>query len=215
MIKKAYWRKNIVHTARWGTVILCMCAVLMTGCAQNDKAVVLPWQEDTEESAQSGITADLPIQETHETVTMIYVHVCGAVSEPGVVELAEGSRVEDALLAAGGFREDAAKAYVNLAARLEDGQQLYFPTAEEAESPAMAEAALQKEQQDVQSGKVNINTADEELLCTLPGIGESRARDIIAYREMNGSFQSIEDIMQVSGIKQSSFERLRDKITVN
>lgn len=153
----------------------------------------------------------------------IYVHVCGAVVSPGVVELPEGSRVEAALLAAGGFDEAAAKDYVNLASKIEDGQQLYFPTMEEAEA-LLGEngslfsgmgAGISTSQGAAQgTDKVNINTADVSLLCTLPGIGEARALDIIAYREAHGAFQRIEDIMQVSGIKQNAFDKISDKIMV-
>lgn len=158
-----------------------------------------------------------------QSLESVYVHVCGAVISPGVVEVAVDSRVEDALLAAGGFREDAAIDYVNLAAKVEDGQQVYFPTREEAEAltaenggliASGTESNLQQTTSE-QSVKVNINTAEVELLCTLPGIGEARAQAIIDYREANGDFQNVEGIMQVPGIKQNAYEKLRDKITVN
>jgi len=158
-----------------------------------------------------------------QNLEVVYVHICGAVVSPGVVEVAADSRVEDALLAAGGFREDAAIDYVNLAAKVEDGQQVYFPTREEAEAltsenggliASGAEGSLQNRIHE-QSGKVNINTADVALLCTLPGIGEARAQDIIDYREANGAFQNVEGIMQVPGIKQNAYEKLKDKIAVN
>ena len=97
--------------------------------------------------------------------------------------------------------------YVNLAETVTDGQKLYFPTTEEAERLEIAAKAAEE-------GLVNINTASEEELCTLPGIGASRAADIVRYREKNGSFQSKEDIMKVSGIKQNAYDKLCDKITV-
>ena len=137
---------------------------------------------------------------------VIYVYVCGAVKEPKVAELPEGSRAEDALEAAGGFTEDARRDYVNLAERVSDGQKLYFPTlSETAEEPVPGET---------DDGKVNINTADTAALCTLPGIGEARARDIIAYREANGGFADCEDIMKVTGIKESVYSKIRDRIKV-
>lgn len=135
----------------------------------------------------------------------IRVHVCGAVMSPGVVSLPEDSRAEDALEAAGGFAENAWRDYVNLAERVQDGEKLYFPTLDESESLVL---------QELGSGLVNINTADVATLCTLPGIGESRANDIIAYREANGPFDSCEDIMKVSGIKSSVYSKISDKITV-
>ena len=135
----------------------------------------------------------------------IRVYVCGAVVSPGVVSLREDSRAEDALAAAGGFAENAWREYVNLAERVQDGEKLYFPTLEESESIPLQESG---------SGLVNINTADVAALCTLPGIGESRANDIIAYREANGPFGSCEDIMNVTGIKTSVYNKISDKITV-
>ena len=135
----------------------------------------------------------------------ILVHVCGAVKNPGVVSLPEGSRAQDALDAAGGFSENAGRDFVNLAEPVQDGQKLYFPTTEEAQGAALQEAG---------DGRVNINTADIAALCTLPGIGEARARDIIAYRDANGAFENCEDIMKVSGIKDSVYGRISDKIKV-
>lgn len=153
--------------------------------------------------------AGVVLEKSEEPVKdqMVCVYVCGAVKNPGVVELPAGSRAEDALLAAGGFEEAAEEAYVNLASFVEDGQMLYFPSGEEAKKLLAAEEAKEK-------GFVNINTAGEEELCTLPGIGAARARDIIAHREKNGFFSRPEDIMKISGIKESAYEKIRDKITV-
>ena len=141
---------------------------------------------------------------------VILVHVCGAVENPGVVSLPEGSRAQDALDKAGGFSENAGRDFVNLAEPVQDGQKLYFPTSEEARASAAQGSALQE----AGDGRVNINTADAAALCTLPGIGEARARDIIAYRDANGAFESCEDIMKVSGIKNSVYNRICDKIKV-
>ncbi len=138
---------------------------------------------------------------------LLYVHVCGCVREPGVAALPEGSRAGDALAAAGGFSEDADRDYVNLAAKVADGEKLYFPSAAEAES-------LQEEAQEADSHLVDINSAEEALLCTLPGIGASRAEAIIAYREEHGPFETGEDIMKVPGIKEGAYEKLKDRITV-
>lgn len=123
------------------------------------------------------------------------------------MEIAEGSRAEEALRLAGGMTQEADPFYVNLAETVTDGQKLYFPTTEEAKRLETAAKAAEE-------GLVNINTASEEELCTLPGIGASRAADIVRYREKNGSFQTKEDIMKVSGIKQNAYDKLCDKITV-
>lgn len=144
---------------------------------------------------------------TEERKDFIRIYVCGAVTNPGVVEIPAGSRAEDALRAAGGFGPEAARTAVNLADWVTDGQMLYFPTEGEA-------AEIQSREEAASDGIVNINTADAAQLCTLPGIGESRAADIIAYREANGEFQSCEDIMKVPGIKTAAYEKIKDKIKV-
>lgn len=142
-----------------------------------------------------------------ETAQEICVYVCGAVESPGVVFLPESSRAVDALEAAGGFAPGAAQEAVNLAAKVSDGEKLFFPDREEYET--QTEAA-----ETAASGLVNINTADAAQLCTLPGIGESRAADIIAYREAHGGFAACEDIMQVPGIKESVYNKISGKIAV-
>lgn len=150
------------------------------------------------------------------------VHICGAVNLPGVYELPQDSRVVDAVAAGGGFSADADPAACNLAQPVTDGCQIYIMTREEsalsAESGRSAGvqgngAAAPGEARQEDGGLVNINTADRELLKTLPGIGDSRADAILAWREENGRFETIEDIMKVSGIKGGAFSKLKDKIT--
>jgi len=173
--------------------------LLLGGCKVQDRAISIPVLEQREEGA------DDTVQDVAEQ--MIYVHVCGAVMNPGVVCLPAGSRRGDAVLAAGGFTENAGENYVNLAALLTDGEQLYIPDAEEGEM--LMHARMQDG-----NAVVNINTATQEVLCTLPGIGSSRAKDIIAYREKHGKFSRKEDIMQVSGIKESIYQRICEQIVV-
>ena len=135
---------------------------------------------------------------------MIYVHICGQVNSPGVVCLLAGARVYEAIDAAGGLTAEAFCGAVNQAEVLYDGQMVYIPAVgEEYTMP-----------QETGDGLVNINTATVEELMTLPGIGESRAEDIVTYRESVGDFQVIEDIMQVSGIKDSAFSKIKDYIKV-
>ena len=191
----------------------------MTGCGPKDEAIVLISSENpsvemaalesAEKEAEISPESDEAAakQETGTVQATVYVYVCGAVYQPGVVEVAAGSRAEEALRLAGGMTADADPFYVNLAETVTDGQKLYFPTAEEAETLTVTAKAKE-------DGLVNINTASSEELCTLPGIGASRAADIIRYREKNGSFQTKEDIMKVSGIKQNAYDKLCDRITV-
>lgn len=142
------------------------------------------------------------------------VHICGAVKEPGVYTLEEKSRIYQAVEEAGGFREDAASDYLNQADLIADGMKIYVPTKEEADSLAFPGGWTNTGSEEKEKGLVNINTAGEELLKTLPGVGESKARSIIAYREKNGGFRQTEDIMNVEGIKEGLFQKIKDSITV-
>ncbi len=190
----------------------------VSGLKENGQEVSGDGEQDFERSGN-----DATKEECAKAPQQICVYVCGAVHNPGVVTLEAESRVEAALQAAGGFTQDADRNYVNLAARVKDGAQIYFPTEEETKafiaggqiSPGETGInAVYSTVSDEENGKVNINTADKSLLCTLPGIGEARALDIITYRENNGAFRTVEDIMKVSGIKTSVYEKIRDKITV-
>ncbi len=141
------------------------------------------------------------------------VYVCGQVQSPGVYTVDADARIEEAILAAGGFTENAAVNYWNLADWVMDGQQIYVPHKEEVTDRPMV--SDKSEPNANGSFVVNLNTASVAELTTLAGIGEQRAKDIVAYRERNGCFQSIEELMNVSGIKEATFERIRDRICVS
>ena len=152
----------------------------------------------------------------------LFVHICGAVNIPGVYELPYGSRVFDAVEAADGLCEDASDSSVNMALLLEDGWKIVIPTIDEinlsentnpANTGGIYTDTNSKEKDNTKL--VNINTATKEELCSLPGIGDSRAESIVAYREKNNGFSSIEDIMKVEGIKDGMFSKMKDKICVN
>ena len=148
-----------------------------------------------------------PVTESLTEPLKICVHICGEVNNPGVYELAEGSRIFEAVEAAGGFTEEAAQASLNLAQVISDEEQIVILTQDEAEE----KARLEREQA---AGIVNLNTASKEQLMTLTGIGESRAEDILRYRQESGGFQAIEEIMNVPGIKESAYLKIKDSITV-
>lgn len=184
-------------------------------------------------------TSDVDIDNGSEAVSdkemqqaMIYVDVCGAVANPGVFQLAAGSRVFQAIEAAGGYLPEAALTCVNRAGVLTDGQQLYILTQEEMERQGLDSAEMAGASdgqmngsagtgqntgmtaQVQQDNRININIADEAQLTTLTGIGATRAQAIIAYREENGPFAAIEDIMNVQGIKEGTFAKIKDEIVV-
>lgn len=184
-----------------------------------------------EPSAGGTDRAELSDASSEEAKTLV-VHICGAVSAPGVYELPAGSRIIDAVEAGGGFLPEADEACCNLAEEIVDGCQIYIMTKSEscADGQTEKKAGIQTSpDSDMQTtdinmrsnsataldnGLVNLNTADVAALMTLPGIGESRAKAIISYREQHGAFAKIEDIMKISGIKQAAFSKIKDKITV-
>ena len=179
-------------------IIMITLLISFVGCQKKDVeklSLELQEIEDSEESDEESI-------ENTQEKEYIYVYVCGAVQFEGVYELPIGSRVYEAIEVAGGFRDDADKSNVNQAEVLEDEERVYVPCiGEEVQEDA------------TKDGKVNINKASKEELMTLPGVGESRADSIIQYREEYGEFRSVEDIMQVSGIKEGLFEKIKDLIT--
>lgn len=169
-------------------IFLCFCVAVFGACSKQEETTLHPVTE-----------ADFSAQ---EEVSHIFVHVCGAVKSPGVYELPVGSRVYEAVEVAGGFQKKADTAGLNQAELLEDGMQLYVPAKESRTSDATSQA------------KVNLNTATVEELMTLTGIGEAKAKAIIAYRERHGRFKKKEDIMNISGIKEGMFSKIEDDITV-
>jgi competence protein ComEA len=146
----------------------------------------------------------------------IVVYVLGAVERPGVYALPPNSRVIDAIQAAGGFSELAVTTDVNVAALLRDGQQLEIPGSGELPTPVfvIGDSGLLVTPTPIPGDPVNINTADLALLDTLPGIGPTTAQRIIDYREANGPFNQVDDLLKVAGIGPVSLERLRPFITV-
>lgn len=147
----------------------------------------------------------------------ICVYVCGAVEREGVVCLAKGARVYEAIEAAGGLQADAAADGLNQAAILSDADMLRIPTSEEAAAADAAHTSFSVQTLTPggsSDGRVNLNTAGKEELMTLSGIGEIKAQQIIAYRAQCGGFSRVEDLLGVSGIGEKSLEKLRDSVTV-
>ncbi len=175
----------------------------LEGAEEKDRAQGPEGQVLGEPGGATGISED----------PSVYVYVCGAVARPGVYKLKEGARIYEAVACAGGLTEEAAAEAVNQAQKLSDGEQIYIPTKEEAvQNPP--QASLSQAGGAQTDGKVNINTASQDELTALSGIGESRARSIIAYRESHGAFQSIEELMNVEGIKEGIFQKIKDDIVV-
>lgn len=220
-----------------GLILSLLFLSLFASCKSRDDGLVAVYEDET-------VASDLSDNETDgeteregesesETETLqvddgsmdadsavikdIKVYVCGAVQRPDVYEISADSRIVDAVSAAGGFAIDAYPEAMNLAETVSDGSRIYVPTKEEVDALAVVYSDTGSETGGTMSdstGRVNINTATLEELTTLPGIGDTRARAIIDYREQNGAFGNIEDIMQVTGIKEKSFSKIKDSICV-
>ncbi|MCD8365749.1 MAG: helix-hairpin-helix domain-containing protein [Clostridiales bacterium] len=223
---------------RWMVTLLCMAWLFLSACNANPDVIL---QNDVsaaeDESSLSGTSSaeeatgksdgsslteseedpgeDSPAG-TAEDTSAIFVYICGAVNSPGVYELASGDRVYQLVELAGGMTEDAAQQSVNLAQTVEDGEMIYVPTVDESagETTAANGSASAAGSEDADSSKVNINTATAAELTTLNGIGDAKAAAIVAYREEHGAFTSAEEIMQVDGIAEATYNKIKDDITV-
>lgn len=205
------------------SVLILICIILLVGC-RKEPAVSLE-EADTKtvstEKKEEAKTGDSNNQEILSKESLnIAVFVCGAVNKSGVYELPAGSRLYEAIDAAGGFTEQAAQTYLNQAEALSDGQKIYVPTNQEVTDGLVEDSGASVEMDDKKAddkkanGKININTASAQELMAIPGIGEAKAASIIKYREANGKFQTIEDIMNIEGIKEGIFHKMQDYITV-
>ena len=168
------------------------------------------------ESGADSVSFGRPEEVQTEQSMALYADICGAVQEPGVYKLEEGARIFQLIEQAGGLREDADLTSVNQAEKVTDGMKVRIYTKEEAASlpQQIWESTAESEQTAPISAKININSADIAQLTQLTGIGEARAADIIAYRTEHGRFLTIEEIMNVSGIKESTFQKIKDQIVV-
>ena len=215
-------------------IFICMIAVvsafLLAGCGRKDAYVISG--ETLDESLADASSVDETVLDSGPSAT-IYVDVDGAVSQPGVYSLPDNARVFDAVDAAGGLLPEACSEILNQAEHVSDGQKLYIMTKEEWE--VQKELGGSQEWTGTQEGTgkqgqngtqgtqkqaeqddelVDLNRATEGELCTLPGIGQTRAQAIIAYREVSGGFRSIDEIQNVSGIKSGTYEKIKNKIKV-
>ncbi len=185
-----------------GIVVLVIVLGLVVSVVKNSG------QEDVQAQEATAVTEE-------ESAAVIYVDVGGEVNQPSVVELSDGSRVTDAIAAAGGLTEKADLTDINRAAFVSDGEKIFIPSQEESDSEGVLSSQSGSSSSARSSdGKININTADSSQLQELNGVGPATAEKIINYRKQNGRFQSIEDIKNVSGIGDKTYEKLKDHIRV-
>lgn len=209
---------------------ICRCCVILALACLVPFTAGCGRQEDyfayTAETREDGadMRPESQAQDEDETgdAARLVVHICGAVRKPGVYELPKDSRVIDAVTAGGGFTQEADQSACNLAEPVADGSRIYILTKEESGQSAEMQSQIQSavsaqaaQVQGQQDGKVDLNTAGAKELKTLPGIGDSKAAAILAWREEHGRFETTEDIMKVSGIKQAAYDKIKDKIKVS
>ncbi len=197
-------------------VMLSYTVIIMAGCKSDVKEDHLVCVEqpdilpDEEQQAEEDAAPDTVEEETG----IIYVDVCGEVNHPGVYQLTSENRVYEAIEKAGGLTKNAAAVCVNQAEKLTDGQQIYVLSKDEMKDSQGSVGNASSSGVSASDGRVNLNTASKEELMTLSGIGEVKADAIIRYREEHGSFQSVEDIKKIEGIKDGVFNKIKDCITV-
>lgn len=212
------WKKVFPLRSYYGLMFMCVCFlwVLSAGC--RNQAVLYDSSGNKGDAAYTAVPqkGEVSVESDAESETnevselqkqILYVYVCGEVTNPGVYELQEGQRIIDAVEAAGGMTQQASATWLNLAEPLTDGQKIEVPSEEQAE-------IYRKEEQEAQSGLVNLNTASMEELMTLAGIGESKAQAILNYREEKGKFETPEELMEIPGIKEGVFQKIENQITV-
>ena len=211
--------KLVVGLAAFAVAALAFSAYTLftTGAAYSESADVI--EVASAEGATDGPSAagsEEPISPGKE----IYVHVAGCVKNAGVYRVADGSRIDDAVKAAGGFSKSADETAVNLAEVVTDGQQVIVPkkskgaTSSSMQQPSSPGQSATSESPGATGGLVNINTATSEQLQSLSGIGEAKAKKIIDYREQSGPFSSVDDLTNVSGIGEKTLESIRSSICV-
>ncbi len=163
--------------------------------------------EEQDMKANLDVNEDMVDSAEKDEGKFIVVDICGEVKNPGVIQLSVGSRVVDAVDLAGGLLETADRRQVNLARILNDGEQVYIPKVGEETNLSSTSGS--------QPGKININTASEEELKSLNGVGDALAKRIVEYREKNGFFKDIHEITNVSGIGEKKFENMKEQICVH
>lgn len=159
----------------------------------------------------TGEEATNEVSKENTTSSIIYVYICGSIMNPGVYSVEANTRLNDIIDMAGGFTQDASREYLNLAEIVSDGQKITVPSQEDVKNNNLE---IINGGSSNGNGIVNINTASKDILMTLPGIGQAKADDIITYRDKNGKFATIEDIMKISGIKENLFNKIKDLIKV-
>ena len=218
---KQICRQTDTVRGRWVRRMFLVSVLFLCGCASDKEQTLQIRQAQSGDQSDTG-TGEQPQEQVQKELSgeaaaaesgQVTVYVCGAVCRPGVYTLEGSVRMAQAVEAAGGMLENADTDVLNLAQFISDGQMIRIPVqGEEQEASAESSGKTAQGQTD---NRIDINRADASQLQQIPGLGQAKADAIIRYREEHGGFKSIEDIMQIGGIKEASFAKMKDYICVN
>ena len=215
-------------------LIICLISIEFLGCGNNQKSSYMPLKVSSEngESVKNKDTLNYEDEDMTDTGdiikedSLIYVYICGEINKAGVYKISDKSRLYELVDLAGGLKSTAAE-YLNMAEKLYDGEKIDVLSKEEYDAldetekdnllspPSVTNGNItENTYSDNEEELIDINTADKEELVTLPGIGENKAEQIIKYRQENGLFNDPEDIKNVSGIGDASYEKIKEHIKV-
>ncbi len=189
---------KIKHINKIEIIIFFLFIGLLYGC-KKDEAIIITDDETDFETKE--------IQSESINDNLIYVYITGAIKNPGVYTVEKESRIYQVIELAGGFLEGADERNINLADKVSDGMKIVVYSVNESVN-------ISEENNSNENQIININTATKEQLMMLPGIGESKAESIIRYRQDYGFFKSIDEIMNISGIKEGAFDKIKDLIKI-
>ena len=196
------------------TALVVVIALLLFGGKGEKDEIVVEMEGENQEllvDEEADTAADTQTVKTQAPAANLVVDISGCIKTPGVYEIADGTRLHEVIELAGGLTQDADINAINQAELVTDGQKILIPEKVEGEKGDTGHAS---EASHVNNGKININQADSSTLQEIPGVGPATADKIIQYREDNGRFQTIEDIKNVSGIGDKTFEKMKDCICV-
>ncbi|HFI0563615.1 TPA: helix-hairpin-helix domain-containing protein [Streptococcus suis] len=209
MLKEYKWQIALPAAAG----LLMATFLIFSQPAKSDQTGLTDFPQ-TEQTSSSQEQTEETSTEVSEEPSQLVIDVKGAVEKPGLYTLEAGARVNDAVEAAGGLTSQADPKSINLAQKLSDEAVVYVASKDENISVVASTTASSALSQKGNESKVNLNTATEADLQTISGIGAKRAADIIAYREANGGFKSVDDLNNVSGIGDKTMESIRPYVTV-
>lgn len=192
--------------------------LIFGACSRNTDIYLEEYEKDAcvdePTDGKESVCTEILDTEDAEDETVCYVYICGAVVQPGVYAMADGSRIYEVIEVAGGVTDEADETLVNQAEPVRDGMMIRIYTMEEVKSLDSNEGGVLSES-GASDGRIDINSAGVAELMTLPGIGSAKAETIVTYRKEHGAFLRIEDLMNIPGIKEGIFRQIKEHIKVN